>query len=76
MNLTEAIKDQTTRLLEKEQSPLRIPDTEISDLLQAFMSLVGAYLSRVTTPKEVIGIESPMDVKKSNTYTNTFSTDN
>ena len=76
MELAEAIKNQTTRLLESEQFPAKVPDTEIKDLLQAFLSLVTAYLSRVDVPEMRSGIVSPMDIKRANTYTSTFATDN
>jgi len=50
MNLDQAIGEQITRLSESVKPEEPKPDTEMQNLLQAFVSLINAYLQRLGGP--------------------------
>jgi len=52
MNLDQAIGEQITRLSDSEKPEEPKPDTELQNLLQAFVSLINAYLQRLGGPPE------------------------
>ena len=73
MKLKDAIQGQIDRLT--EEKPVMPVDTETSDLLMAFKYFINAYLQRINrSEEETSNMVSPMDVKRGNTFTDTFAT--